>query len=89
MALSVYVLNDVFDIELDSISAEAGNPRHMNRPLVTGKASKSEAKIFVVVQALIGLGVSLLVNLMFFSLLTLYLALGVLYSMPPSHLGKR
>ncbi len=88
-ALAVYVLNDISDMELDRISAEAGNPRHMKRPLVTGKATKRDAEVFVVVLAAVGLGIGLIVNFLFFSLISLFLVLGILYSLPPSSLGRR
>lgn len=89
IAMSVYIYNDILDIELDKISAKAGNPQHINRPLVTGRASKLDAKIFVLVQTVIGLGLSFFINFQFFFLLALYLMLGILYSTPPIHLKDR
>ena len=47
IALAVYIYNDLFDIKLDKISADAGYSHYINRPLVTGKASKLNAKIFI------------------------------------------
>lgn len=44
IALSVYIYNDLTDIELDKIGAAVGDSHYINRPLVTGKASKLDAK---------------------------------------------
>ena len=89
IALSVYVYNDLSDVKLDKFSSATGNRRHINRPLVTGKASKLDAKIFVLVQMFIGLGIGFLVNLQFLFLLMSYLVLGFLYSTPPANFKKR
>ena len=89
IALAVYVYNDISDVELDRISAAGGNPRHENRPLVTGRASMSDAKVLVVVLTVIGLGLGFLVNVQFVFLLSLFLMLGIVYSTPPVHLKER
>lgn len=89
IALSVYIYNDIMDVELDKINAEAGNPHQIKRPLVTGKASMRDAKIFVLALIFIGLSIALSVNLGFAFLLALYLGLGILYSTPPIHLKDR
>ncbi|MFH0748618.1 MAG: UbiA family prenyltransferase [Candidatus Bathyarchaeota archaeon] len=89
MALSVYVYNDVSDIEADKISAEVGEIHYIHRPLVTGKATVLNAKIFILVLACIGLGIALSINLQFFALLSLYGVLGISYSTPPFNLKNR
>lgn len=89
IALAVYAYNDILDIKLDKISAEIGQSHYINRPLVTGEASKLEAKIFVLAQTLVGLSIGFFINLQFLFLLVLYLALGITYSTPPIHFKQR
>lgn len=89
LALSVYIYNDLSDIDLDKISAKAGQSHYVNRPLVSGKASTLDAKIFVLAMASISLGIGLSVNLTFFLLLTVFSVLGILYSTRPANLKNR
>lgn len=75
IVLSVYVYNDITDIEIDRINK-------LDRPLVTGDASKSEAKNLVSLFAVVGLTSALLVNFQVFSLVLAYFVLLFSYSLP-------
>lgn len=89
IAHTVYVYNDIFDVELDRLSAKAGESHYISRPLINGKASKLHAEILILIQTVIGLGIGFFINLQVFALLALYLALGILYSTPPIKLKGR
>ncbi|MDQ1279179.1 MAG: geranylgeranylglycerol-phosphate geranylgeranyltransferase [Thermoproteota archaeon] len=89
IALSVYIYNDLTDIELDRICAKIGESHYIHRPLITGKALPRDAKILILSQTVIGLCFGLSINLLFFFFLTLYLILGILYSAPKVHFKER
>ena len=52
----MYVLNDLFDADLDRINGKT------NRPIPSGKVSKGHALLFVVVTNVIGLSVPVFSN---------------------------
>ncbi|MGY5876177.1 MAG: UbiA prenyltransferase family protein [Candidatus Thorarchaeota archaeon] len=69
-----YILNDLFDIEKD-----AAHPEKKERPLPSGKASKSTALVLAIALYAIGLSVALIDGLFFFMVL-LYIINSQLYS---------
>jgi len=75
IVLSVYIYNDITDIEIDRINK-------LDRPLVTGDASKREARNLVSLFAAVGLTSAFLVNLQVFLLILAYFVLLFSYSLP-------
>ena len=73
----MYVLNDLFDADLDRINGKT------DRPIPSGKVSKRQALVFVVLMNFIGLAVPILANNLAGVLLASIIALiGILYSLP-------
>lgn len=83
-ALSVYLYNDIEDLESDKL-----NPSAWDRPLVTGEVSKREQGSLAVISAGIGLALGFFVNFRVFLLIFTFLGLGLLYSAPRVHLKNR
>ncbi len=72
---SVYVLNDIVDIEKDKL-----HPKKCKRPLASGAISKTSALILFVLLVMISISLSILVNINLTFILLLYLANNLLYS---------
>jgi len=73
----MYVLNDLFDADLDRINGKT------KRPIPSGKVSKRQALVFVVLMNGVGLSVPILADNLLGTMLALTIALiGVLYSLP-------
>lgn len=77
----VYVVNDIIDIE-----ADRAHPKKKNRPLASGKISKSSALILAVVLLVIVLSSYAFFNFQFVSLLYAFLILNILYSFYLKHI---
>ncbi len=84
IAISVYIYNDVTDLEMDRL-----NPEKRNRPLPSGKVTVKEAMRLIYVSGFMGLALSLLVNVETFLLCTVFMALFFIYSFPRIHLKKK
>lgn len=85
----VYFFNDICDFDEDLRSRELGNSTPSNRPLGTGKVSKRQLMSFTAFFVILGLAVSLLINLQVFLLQSLFLVLGYIYSTTPLRIKKR
>lgn len=73
----MYVLNDLFDADLDRINGKT------KRPIPSGKVSKRQALVFVILMNVVGLSVPILANNVLGTILASTIALiGVLYSLP-------
>jgi geranylgeranylglycerol-phosphate geranylgeranyltransferase len=73
----MYVLNDLFDADLDRINGKT------KRPIPSGKVSKRQALVFVILMNVVGLSVPILANNVLGAILASTIALiGVLYSLP-------
>jgi geranylgeranylglycerol-phosphate geranylgeranyltransferase len=73
----MYVLNDLFDADLDRINGKT------NRPIPSGKVSKGHALLFVLVTNVIGLSVPVFSNNQLGIVLASVISLiGILYSLP-------
>ena len=73
----MYVLNDLFDADLDRINGKT------KRPIPSGKVSKRQALVFVVLMNVVGLSVPILANNVLGTILASTIALiGILYSLP-------
>ena len=80
---SVYIYNDYVDVEMDRL-----NEVKSNRPLVQGDVSMGFARMFIVVTALLGLGLSYLINRVAFLCNLIYYVLLFAYSYPPIRIKK-
>lgn len=81
-ASSVYVFNDVCDVESDRL-----HPVKKNRPLASGTISKNIAILFMVCLAAISVGLSFLQSPSIALWLCVYLILNVAYSMGLKHVA--
>jgi len=73
----MYVLNDLFDADLDRINGKT------KRPIPSGKVSKRQALVFVLLMNVVGLSVPILANNVLGTILASTIALiGILYSLP-------
>lgn len=80
----MYVLNDLFDADLDRINGKT------NRPIPSGRVSKRQALFFVVLMNLIGLYVPIFANnITGFALASTIALIGVMYSLPKISLKDR
>jgi len=89
VSLSVYLYNDLMDLEDDKRGMERGSAPPAKRPLQRGAVTKSEMKSFVVFSASMGLIAASLINVNVFLLEAFFLLLGVAYSTNPIRLKKR
>jgi len=80
MASTVYILNDYVDIQRDKL-----HPIKQNRPLASGKVSKSQAQILFVILLISSLGISFLVSYKLTIILAIYFVVNVLYSLRLKH----
>ncbi len=81
IASSVYVFNDLMDIEEDK-----KHPQKKNRPLASGSISVFKAKLLIVVLTLIPLISSFIINKNLFFILIFYFLLNILYSLKLKHI---
>lgn len=75
LASSIYILNDLVDIESDK-----KHPKKKNRPIASGRISKATAISVTVFLSIMGLGISSLTNLSFFIVSFLYFFNNIAYS---------
>jgi 4-hydroxybenzoate polyprenyltransferase len=89
MALGVYWLNDLFDLDDDLKNLEMGNPNQADRPFSSGEISETRLKMFISVNFISSLIVAYFINLNVFGLHVAFIVLGILYSTEPVRLKKR
>src|SRR3989304_6646936 len=82
VASSVYVINDLKDIEKDR-----QHPTKKNRPLAAGRINKGEAVIFAVILLLISLPASFIFNQQLALVLSSYFLLNLAYSLKFKHIA--
>lgn len=83
IASSIYVLNDILDIESDR-----KHPTKRNRPIASGRISKKKAIIIMTVLLLLGLAIALLLqNLSILLFIGIYLIINILYVFWIKHIG--
>ncbi|MEA2111051.1 MAG: UbiA prenyltransferase family protein [Campylobacterota bacterium] len=82
LASSIYIFNDLMDIEEDR-----AHPTKKERPLAKGTISPTKAKQLIALFASIPLLLSLLVNTYLFGILLLYFLLNILYSFKLKHIS--
>jgi geranylgeranylglycerol-phosphate geranylgeranyltransferase len=82
--IGMYVLNDLFDADLDRINGKT------DRPIPSGKVSKRQALVFVILMNFIGLSIPILAdNLIGIILASAIALIGVLYSLPKTSLKDK
>jgi 4-hydroxybenzoate polyprenyltransferase len=81
LSSSVYIFNDLIDIEEDRT-----HPKKKHRPLTAGTISVKNAILLLIVLLAISLTLAWLINLLFFILTLLYLLLNVSYSLWLKHM---
>lgn len=89
VSYGVYLYNDLMDLEDDLKGREYGIIIPAERPLGRGEVSRGEMAIFTLINFIIGLSFSYMINLKVFILHVLYMTLGILYSTEPIKLKKR
>lgn len=82
IASSIYVLNDLFDVEKDR-----KHPKKKFRPIASGKISKQLAIIMIFVLWGLGFGISFFIGLPFFALLVAYFISNFIYSVQTKHVA--
>jgi 4-hydroxybenzoate polyprenyltransferase len=75
VASSVYVLNDIRDLEKDRL-----HPEKKNRPIASGAISKKTAIIILIIFLVAGLGISIFTTPWVTRLLLIYVGINLLYS---------
>jgi 4-hydroxybenzoate polyprenyltransferase len=89
IAYSIYLNNDICDLEDDIRYINLGKPQAANRPLAQGLITKKEMRIFVIFFAILGLSAAMLINFQAFLAQLGFLTLGIAYSTEPIKLKKR
>jgi 4-hydroxybenzoate polyprenyltransferase len=78
---SVYLINDIFDLEKDR-----NHPKKCLRPIPSGRLPLSIARMAAAVLIILSLGASMLLGLSFFALCAGYLILNLAYSLALKHI---
>lgn len=81
LASSIYIFNDLLDIEEDK-----KHPTKKFRPLASGRVSKQNAIILFLILSVASLGVSFFVSIHLFMVLLVYFALNIAYSLGLKHI---
>jgi len=82
LASSVYILNDLMDVEEDK-----AHPTKKNRPIASGEVSVKTAKVLFVALASLSLASSLVLSQELFYVLLSYFILNILYSLKLKHIS--
>ncbi|MCB9892041.1 MAG: decaprenyl-phosphate phosphoribosyltransferase [Planctomycetes bacterium] len=82
VASSIYLFNDLFDVERDR-----EHPQKRNRPLASGRLSIGVARAAFVILAMSGIAIGVLAPLQFYVPITVYFALNIAYSVRLKHVA--
>lgn len=85
ITLSVYLYNDVIDLDMDKYSKISVKQA---RPLVSGEVSVKNASIIIVTSSILGIALAWLINPITFGFALLYWVLFILYSYPMVRLKR-
>ncbi len=80
-ASSIYIFNDYYDIEEDK-----KHPEKKNRPLASGKVSKSAARVSMFILLLSGLLIAISIKVEIFILISVYIVLNIFYTIILKHI---
>ncbi len=80
VASSIYVFNDLLDIEEDR-----KHPKKQFRPLASGTVSKNQAIKLILLFSIVPLTIALIFNYEFFIILVIYFVMNLLYSLKLKH----
>jgi 4-hydroxybenzoate polyprenyltransferase len=78
---SVYIINDIFDVETDR-----KHPRKCKRPIASGKLTISAAVIFTIILLLVCLPIAYILDPIFALIAVLYLGINLAYSLKLKHI---
>lgn len=81
LSSSIYVLNDLMDIEEDK-----RHPTKRFRPLASGKVSRNTANVLIVLLSSVSLVTSFVLNTNLFVVLMIYFVLNIAYSLKLKHI---
>ena len=84
ICLAVLAINDVYDVEGDSL-----NPRRFDAPVANGRLSTRSAFIIAHIAGAVAVTLALVIRPAFALVTLIFLVLGWLYSMPPVRLKVR
>lgn len=84
ITIFVYTLNDVMDADLDKLS-----PNKSKRPIPSGLMTKRQGILLGIVFGVLGVALSLTINLLATILVFVFMGLGFFYSVPPIRLKRR
>jgi len=82
LASSIYIFNDLMDIEEDK-----AHPTKKNRPLASGKVKKPTAQLLIILMSFFTLTTALFINIQLFSVLFIYFILNIAYSLKLKHIS--
>ncbi len=82
VASSIYIFNDIRDIEEDK-----NHPTKKLRPITSGKVTVKAGIILMIILFIIGIGIAYFLNLHFFYILLGYFALNIMYSLALKHIS--
>jgi len=82
LASSIYIFNDLMDIEEDK-----AHPIKKNRPLASGKVTKQTAQLLIILISFFVLSTALFINLNLFAVLFVYFILNIAYSLKLKHIS--
>lgn len=80
-ASSIYILNDIFDIENDR-----QHPEKNNRPLPSGRLNVSTACIATVILVLLAMSAAYMTDRQLFAILAIYILINLFYTVKVKHL---
>ena len=75
LSSAIYVFNDIKDCDKDKL-----HPLKKERPIASGEISKGAASVFMLVLVIAGLGLSWTINVNFFIIAAVFVALNLLYT---------
>lgn len=81
-ASSIYIFNDIKDVEEDKV-----HPSKKNRPIAAGKIPVKNALIVMIILLCFGLGIATSLNITFLYILLGYFGMNILYSLKLKHIA--
>ncbi|WP_295007891.1 UbiA prenyltransferase family protein [Sulfurimonas sp.] len=82
LASSIYIFNDLMDINEDRV-----HPKKKYRPLASGRVSMNSAKALILLLSISSLSISFVVNIELFAVMIIYFLLNISYSLKLKHIA--